>query len=207
MFTLRAQVGDEARDRITLDNRWPLPKLWVEVQDQSDMPMHSAGFVAYLPAYTRRRWLIRTPCTIRGKWRLGPLALHSGDPFGIFRLKREVDITSDIIVYPATIDLAGFRLPSAELPGGADLRSRTFHVTPNVSTIREYAPGDSFNRIHWRSTARTGTLMVKEFELDPTADVWIIADMYSRAQVVAEEDRTLFYDRRSEERRVGKECR
>jgi uncharacterized protein (DUF58 family) len=194
--TSRAQVGEEARERLVLDNRWPLPKLWIEVEDHSDMPLHAAGFVAYLPARSRRRWAVRTPCTLRGKWTLGPVTLHSGDPFGIFRLEHRVEATSDIIVYPETVDLPHFRLPSAELPGGTDVRSRTFHVTPNVSTIRDYVPGDSFNRIHWRSTARAGTLMVKEFELDPTADVWIVADMHKQAQVIAPMQRTLYRDRR-----------
>ena len=39
--TRRAQVGEEARERLILDNQWPLPKLWVEVQDHSDMPLHA----------------------------------------------------------------------------------------------------------------------------------------------------------------------
>ncbi|MDP9310335.1 MAG: DUF58 domain-containing protein [Chloroflexota bacterium] len=194
--TRRAQVGEEARERLLLDNEWPLPKLWVEVQDHSDMPLHASGFVAYLPGNERRRWTVRTPCTMRGKWTLGPVTLHSGDPFGIFKLQRPIDSTTDIIVYPATIDLPDFKLPSAELPGGADVRTRSFHVTPNVSTIRDYVFGDSFNRIHWRSTARTGKMMVKEFELDPTADVWIVVDMHERSQAIAEEQRTLFRDRR-----------
>jgi uncharacterized protein (DUF58 family) len=194
--TRRAQVGEEARERVIIDNTWPLPKLWVEVQDHSDMPLHATGFVAYLPRYERRRWTIRTPCTMRGKWTLGPLTLQSGDPFGIFRLERPVDATADLIVYPATVNLPEFRLPGIELQGGADLRTRTFHVTPNVSTVREYVPGDSFNRIHWRTTARVGKLMVKEFELDPMADVWIVADMHERSQAISDTQRTLFYDRR-----------
>src|SRR5919206_556 len=41
---------------------------------------------------------------------------------------------------------------------------------------------DSFNRIHWRSTARTGQLMVKEFELDPTAEIYVVLDMQERVQ-------------------------
>lgn len=195
--TRRAQVGEEVRERLVLHNRWSLPKLWVEVQDHSDMPLHAAGFVTYLPGHEHRRQIMRTPCTMRGKWTLGPVTLHSGDPFGIFRLQRGVDATSDIIVYPQTISIPDFRLPSAELPGGADLRSRTFHVTPNVSTIREYVPGDSFNRIHWRSTARAGKMMVKEFELDPTADVWIISDMHERSQAISDEQRAIFHDRRN----------
>jgi uncharacterized protein (DUF58 family) len=97
-------------------------------------------------------------------------------------LERQIEGTSEVLVYPQTAALPGFTLPSAELPGGQDVKSRTYHVTPNVATIRDYAPGDSFNRIHWRSTARTGNLMVKEFELDPTAEIYLVLDMQERAQ-------------------------
>ncbi|HEU5102115.1 MAG TPA: DUF58 domain-containing protein [Roseiflexaceae bacterium] len=181
-FTHRTQVGEQARERITIRNIWPLPKLWVELRDHSDMPQHGSGFVTYLPGHDRRRWVARTPCTMRGKYTLGPATLISGDPFGIFRLERQVEGTSEVLVYPQTTPLPGFVLPSAELPGGQDVKSRTYHVTPNVSTIRDYQPGDSFNRIHWRSTARTGQLMVKEFELDPTAEVYVVLDMQERIQ-------------------------
>ena len=181
-FTHRSQVGELARERITIRNLWPLPKLWVELQDHSNMPQHGSGFVTYLPARERRRWVAKTPCTMRGKYTFGPATLISGDPFGIFRLERRVPGTSELLVYPQTAALPGFRLPSAELPGGQDVKSRTYHVTPNVATIRDYQPGDSFNRIHWRSTARTGQLMVKEFELDPTAEIYIVLDMQERVQ-------------------------
>jgi|HigsolmetaAR202D_1030399.scaffolds.fasta_scaffold24329_2 uncharacterized protein (DUF58 family) len=181
-FTHRSQVGDEARERITIRNLWPFPKLWVELRDLSDMPNHGTGFVSYLPGNERRRWSIRTLCTMRGKFRLGPVVLISGDPFGIFRLERMVPGSNEVLVYPRTTPLPGFSLPSAELPGGQDVKSRAFHVTPNVSTIREYQPGDSFNRIHWRSTARMAQLMVKEFELDPTAEVYLVLDMQERVQ-------------------------
>jgi len=183
-FTHRSQVGDEARERITIRNLWGFPKLWVELLDQSDMPNHGTGFVTYLPAHERRRWSARTLCTMRGKFRLGPATLISGDPFGIFRLERPIPGTNEVLVYPRTTPLPGFSLPSAELPGGQDVKSRAFHITPNVSTIREYQPGDSFNRIHWRSTARLNQLMVKEFELDPTAEVYIVLDMQERVQQI-----------------------
>ncbi|MBA3944542.1 MAG: DUF58 domain-containing protein [Herpetosiphonaceae bacterium] len=192
----RAQVGEESRERLTTTNTSRLPKLWVEVRDHSDMPHHGSGFVTYLPGHGRRRWIARTPCTLRGKWTLGPITLHTGDPFGIFRLERPVAGTSEIIVYPATTPIPTFRLPAAELQGGTDVRTRTFQVTPNVSTIRDYVTGDSFNRIHWRSTARTGNLMVKEFELDPTADIWIVLDLHERSHYVADVFRTLYRDKR-----------
>jgi uncharacterized protein (DUF58 family) len=48
--------------------------------------------------------------------------------------------------------------------------------------VREYVPGDPLNRIHWLSTARRNELIVKEFELDPMADVWIFLDAERRVQ-------------------------
>jgi uncharacterized protein (DUF58 family) len=181
-YTLRSQVGETARERITVRNTWPIPRLWVELLDHSDMPDHGLGFVTYLPAHDRRRWVIRTPCTIRGKFTLGPVTLASGDPFGIFRIERTINQTSEVLVYPQTTPLPGFNLPSAELQGGQETRTRTHYVTPNVANIREYQPGDSLNRIHWRSSARAEKLMVKEFELDPTAEVYLVIDMQERVQ-------------------------
>ncbi len=181
-FTNRTQVGEIARERLIVQNLWPIPKLWVEVRDASDLPLHGGGVVAYLPGSGQRRWVTKTPCTIRGKFTLGPSTLISGDPFGIFQLERQMPGVNDIVVYPQTTPLPGFVLPSAELPGGQDVKSRAYHVTPNVASIRDYQPGDSFNRIHWRSTARTGKMVVKEFELDPTADVYLVLDMHERVQ-------------------------
>ncbi len=197
-FTHRSQVGEMARERITVRNLWPLPRLWVEILDHSDLPARTPGIVTYLPGHERRRWNIRTPCTIRGKFTLGPLTLASGDPFGIFRLERTLDETSEVLVYPRTVPLPGFNLPSADLPGGQDVKRRAYHVTPNVATIRDYQPGDSLNRIHWRSSARSNKLMVKEFELDPTADVYIVLDMQEKVQQRLNPNR----GRRDEEREV-----
>lgn len=179
-FTHRTQVGGVAHERLSVVNTWPVPKLWIELRDHSDLPLHASGFVSYLPGGERRRWVSKTPCTMRGKFTLGPSTLVSGDPFGIFRLQRKVEGTSEVLVYPRTTPLPAFTLPSAELPGGQDVKSRAYHVTPNVSSIRDYQPGDSLNRIHWRSSARNAKLMVKEFELDPTADVYLVLDMQER---------------------------
>ena len=63
------------------------------------------------------------------------------------------------------------------MPGGSLQGVRVQFSTPNVSSVRDYRPGDAFNRIHWPTSARTNRLMVREFELDPTADVWIVLDL------------------------------
>ncbi|MFQ5885734.1 MAG: DUF58 domain-containing protein, partial [Anaerolineae bacterium] len=60
--------------------------------------------------------------------------------------------------------------------------------TTNVASVRDYLPGDSFNRLHWPSIARMGRLISKEFEVDPTADIWLLLDMEARVQASAPEE-------------------
>jgi uncharacterized protein (DUF58 family) len=112
------------------------------------------------------------------------LTISSGDPFGLFRKTRLLEDLGQetFIVYPATVDVPSFAPLVGFLPGGDTMQRRTPYVTTNVSGVRDYAPGDSLNRIHWPSTARTGRLISKEFELDPTADVWLFLDLERDAQ-------------------------
>ncbi len=176
--TPRSQVGRFVEESFEVTSRGWVTKLWVEVVDRSDLPGHHASRV--LVALRRNKphiWTVRTPCVRRGRYRLGPVILRSGDPLGIFQREKRIPQTHHVLIYPATYDIPGFRLPPGHLPGGKIARRRTHYLTTNVATIREYAPGDSYNRIHWRSTARTGKLMVKEFELDPTSDVWLLLDL------------------------------
>jgi uncharacterized protein (DUF58 family) len=179
----RSQVGEIAEERFLVRNKSVIPKLWVEVHDHSDLPDHRASSVVNsLGSRRSRGWSVRTVCRKRGRFQLGPISLISSDPFGLFEHSKQLSATSSLVVYPLTVDLPHFTLPSGELPGGGAMRRRTHYVTTNVSGVRDYFPGDSFNRIHWRSTARTGQLMVKEFELDPTADVWLFLDMQGAVQ-------------------------
>jgi uncharacterized protein (DUF58 family) len=76
-------------------------------------------------------------------------------------------------------------LPIGLLSGGDAQRRRAHFITTNAAGIRDYVPGDSFNRIHWPSTARKDKLLVKEFELDPLVDIWLFVD-FSVSSVVEE---------------------
>ncbi|MBN1485624.1 MAG: DUF58 domain-containing protein, partial [Chloroflexia bacterium] len=174
--TTRSQVGRMAEERLVVRNRVPIPKLWLEVRDHSTLPNHRVSRVlSPLGGRKSYAWSIQTRCVQRGRFTLGPLSLSSGDPFGLFQRTRELEdpAPSTVIVYPPTVDLPVFAPLVGFLPGGDTMRRRTPYVTTNVSGVRDYSPGDSFNRIHWASTARTGRLISKEFELDPTADIWL----------------------------------
>ena len=184
--TTRSQVGRMAEERLVVRNRVPIPKLWLEVRDHSTLPNHRVSRVlSPLGGRKSYAWSIQTRCVQRGRFTLGPLSLSSGDPFGLFQRTRELEdpAPSTVIVYPPTVDLPVFAPLVGFLPGGDTMRRRTPYVTTNVSGVRDYAPGDSFNRIHWASTARTGRLISKEFELDPTADIWLFLDLERAAQM------------------------
>lgn len=180
----RAQVGKTLNEVFVVRNRSFLPKLWLEVRDQSNLPNHRASHV--VPSLNPRssyRWTVETPCIARGEFRLGPIILSSGDPFGLFLSTRKIDATSRVIIYPPTPHIAKFELPIGRISGGEAQRRRSHYVTTNASGVREYVPGDSFNRIHWRSSARRDRLIVKEFEIDPLVDIWLFTDFSQNSLV------------------------
>jgi len=177
---LRAEVGSYFDERIIVENRSWVPKLWLEIEDQGQHPEHTISFVSSLGPYGRFVRPVHTLCRQRGVFQLGPVFAESGDPFGLFRQRRQIDGASTLVVYPVALPLAGFGRIDGDLTGGALQGERVQHTTTNVAGVREYAPGDTFNRIHWRSTARQRQLMVKEFELDPFADIWLVLDLDQR---------------------------
>jgi uncharacterized protein (DUF58 family) len=176
--TRRTQVGRPLEERFTIRNTSILPKLWMEIRDFSTLPTHfSSKVVNGLGSRSSYTWRVNTICQTRGRYRLGPIQLNTSDPFGLFPMERDLTPTANVVVYPMTVDIHQFALPIGVLPGGDALRRRTHYVTTNAAGVRDYAPGDSFSRIHWPSTARRERLIVKEFELDPLADIWLVTDM------------------------------
>ncbi len=189
----RAQVGQYAEERITVENPGLFPRIWLEIEDPSTLPHHHQGRVITLGGKTRRTWRTRILLTQRGVYPIGPLTVSTGDPFGLFRVTRTYGSPASIIVYPGFIDLPHFTVPPANLPGEGRFRKRTHYVTPNASGVRDYEYGDSLSRIDWKSTARQGKLMVKMFELDPASDIWIALDLQGSVQAGSGEESTEEY--------------
>ena len=174
---LRAQVGQIFEERFDIHNQTWLPRLWLEVNDESTLPgSEGSRVLSMIDGRQGRSYLARTRLIQRGVFPLGPTVLASGDIFGIFPASIRIPAKDTLLVYPMMVDVQFFPNPPGLLPGGEALRRRTHQVTPNAAGVREYSHGDPLNRIHWLSTARRDRLMVKEFELDPLADVWIFLD-------------------------------
>lgn len=179
---LSSHVGDRIRVTYTIRNTSRIPKPWLEVHNPTSLPAGLPGRALGLGAESERSWLVRTPMTRRGHFRVEPLQVRTGDPFGFFESAATVGNGVTVVVYPRIEALPQWRLPAANLDGSHAMRERTLQATPLATTVRPWAPGDSFNRIHWPSTARHGDIQVKEFDLEQTADAWIVLDLERSVQ-------------------------
>jgi uncharacterized protein (DUF58 family) len=186
--THRVSQGQPLEGRVVIRSTLIWPKVWLEIEDRASVPGHQSKRIVTLGSHGVEAWNYQTPTRRRGLYELGPVTVTARDPFGFFRLSRSFGQTETVLVYPNAPELPNFYIPPANLPGEGRFRRRTHTVTPNVAGIRAYEPGDSNNRIHWPSTARTGDLMVKLFELDPASDIWLLLDLQESVHYAKEDD-------------------
>jgi uncharacterized protein (DUF58 family) len=187
---LSGHVGDKLRVTYTLRNTGRLPKPWLEVYNPTGLPGGLPGRALALGGRRERSWLVRTVLARRGHFRIDPLQIRTGDPFGFFEASAGVGHGVTLVVYPKIEPLPLWRLPHANIEGAHASPERTMQTTPLATTVRPYAPGDSMNRIHWRTTARLGEIQVKEFELEQTADAWLFVDLDESLEAGAGEEST-----------------
>ena len=174
-------AGDLLREEFTLENRSRLPVLWAEFLDASDLPGYTPGSVVAAPVGGSYRWSKEVECAQRGVFRLGPHRLRLGDPFGLFDAEIVHDRSETLLIYPRVVQLPQVALPRGSAGGTASQRRPMLGVLPAAS-VRDYAEGDSMRHIHWPSTAHRGHMMVKELELEPTGDVWIVLNLDASVQ-------------------------
>ena len=182
----RQQLGEVFEERFEISNKYAFARVWLEIRDKSNLPGANGSRVfSWIGSREQRTFTSYTLLTQRGEFNLGPTVLYSGDPFGLFAFQKSYQNSSTILVMPYFVDISIFPFPPGLLTGGRALRRRTQETTPQSAGVREFAPGDPLNRIHWPSTARKDRFMVKEFEEDPQADVWIFMDSQKQVQYSA----------------------
>jgi uncharacterized protein (DUF58 family) len=187
---LTGHVGDRLRITYTVRNTGRLPKPWLEIHNPTSLPGGLPGRAISLGSRKERSWMVRTLLNQRGHFRIDPLQVRTGDPFGFFEASAGVGHGITLVVYPRIDALPFWRLPPASIEGAHASPERTLQTTPLVTTVRPYAPGDSMNRIAWRTTARTGEIFVKEFDLEQTTDVWVYLDLDAELETGAGDDST-----------------
>lgn len=173
----RAHVGEVLQAVYRVDNasRWPKP--WLEVWNDSTLPSGLPGRAVGIHATASRQWLAKVNLARRGSFRLGALRVRTGDPFNLFSSEMVVGQPTGVVVFPRIFELPHWRLPPSPVDGTSPSRRRYEAATPLASTIRPYVYGDAINRVHWLSSARHGELLVKEFDLEQAADLWLILDL------------------------------
>jgi uncharacterized protein (DUF58 family) len=187
-----AQVGQHIEEEFRVTNLGRVPKLWLEVKDSSTLLGHYASrVVGWVGGGQWRGWRVRTRCLERGRYELGPITVRSGDPLGIYQMQRKIDLKNILLVHPLIAEFREFPMPMGYLPGGEALRRRTHYITTNAAGVRDYVNGDSINRIHWGLSAKRNRLIVKEFELDPMSDLWVVVDLHGAAHYYLEQDEPL----------------
>ena len=101
---------------------------------------------------------------VRGRYRVGPLSVRLTDPFGLVELTRSFASVDDLVVTPAVYPLPAVQL-GGDWAGGGEAAARSVAVSgSDDAATREYRHGDDLRKVHWRSTARVGELMVRREE-------------------------------------------
>lgn len=172
-----AHVGDLLEEQFTVRNRAPLPALWIEIQDRSTLPGYQASMVTAAGGGEERRLRLQGVCQQRGVFDLGPWRVQTSDPFGLFRVVLDYPQVTSFAVYPSVAHLPDIELPRGDAPGRARRHERSQTDTTDARGVRSYTPGDPLRQVHWPTTARRGELFVKEFDLEPLGDLWILLDL------------------------------
>ncbi|WP_250291957.1 DUF58 domain-containing protein [Frankia sp. CiP1_Cm_nod1] len=117
---------------------------------------------------------------LRGRYLIGPMAIRITDPFGLCELTRTFRSRDELVVTPPVETLPASR-PGRQITIG-DLRQRD---RPTMGTddfvTRPYQAGDDLRRIHWRTSARAGELMVRREESSRPASATVLLDTRSAA--------------------------
>ena len=141
---------------------------------------HLAPTLSYIPALRPGdRVEVRTERTParRGPHGPTPLLVSSSAPFGVAVARRRLQVAGETVVFPKVTPLGSLPFVDA-----ADTHERSIHPYsrmgqgPEFVGVREYRPGDGMRHVHWPSTARHGTLIVREFEEEITRRLALILD-------------------------------
>jgi uncharacterized protein (DUF58 family) len=173
----RASVGDIFKEQYEIRNSSRLPGGWVEIHNEMALPVAAGSrLLTRLNPHEKLSFVSRTWLTRRGNFPVGPTRLVIADPLGLFRVERRIPADKTLLVLPMIFPISSFLSPPGFLPGGLVIHRKSIDITPHASGVRQYVPGDPLRRIHWPTTAHRGQLIVKEFEQDPQAEVWIFLD-------------------------------
>jgi len=191
----KVHIGEDVILSYRIENRKLIPVPWLEVED--DMPAeiefdrvqlfanYVLGrniFIASLALWSNQRIIRRYHVRgmARGVWQLGALYLRAGDPFGFLQSEVRIeqrDGENALLVLPIVAPLTRFNLPSRHPFGDRRTARMTLEDPSQIVGIRDYAPGDPMRRVHWKATARAGSLQSKVYPPTTVYNLAIFLDI------------------------------
>ncbi|MEU3255865.1 DUF58 domain-containing protein [Streptomyces sp. NPDC006997] len=174
----RVPAGSEARVHLRMDNVSRLPTGLLMLQDRVPYVLgpRPRFVLDRVEAGGRREVSYRVRSDLRGRYPLGPLQLRLTDPFGMCELTRSFSTYDTLTVIPRVEPLPPVRL-TGEAKGYGDGRLRSLALAGEDDIIpRGYRYGDDLRRVHWRSTARYGELMVRREEQPQRSRCTVLLD-------------------------------
>lgn len=157
--------GDDLPVTLSLSNTWLLPRFLVSIS----YPVSATGSTSthrsiFFWSWPRRVSVSETPVRLerRGQHTLGTAVVEITGPFGLFRRRKRVEMKHGALAYPRWQPMQ--RLGLIEAMSGEMEGRRKSRTGTDASGTRAYVPGDPYRSIHWRNSARSGRLAVREFD-------------------------------------------
>lgn len=186
----RVPAAGEARVHLCVENVSRLPTGLLMLQDRVPYVLgpRPRFVLDRVEAGGRREVSYRVRSDLRGRYPLGPLQLRLTDPFGLCELTRSFSAQDTLTVIPRVEPLPPVRL-AGEATGYGEGRQRSLALAGEDDVIpRGYRYGDDLRRVHWRSTARYGELMVRREEQPQRARCTVLLDTRGTAYAGAGPD-------------------
>ncbi|WP_232248401.1 DUF58 domain-containing protein [Streptacidiphilus rugosus] len=178
----RTPAGQEARVHLRVDNvsRVPTGLLMLEDRVPYVLGPRPRFVLDRVEPRGHREVSYRVRSDLRGRYPLGPLQLRLGDPFGLCELTRSFTASDLLTVVPQVQSLPPVKL-TGEWAGFGDSQARAVALAGEDDVVpREYRHGDDLRRVHWRSTAKYGELMVRREEQPLRHHATVLLDTRSR---------------------------
>lgn len=162
----RVEAGRPSTVRLVLDNVSRLPSGVLLMEDALPYALGGRPRFVLDKVEPRGRREVTYPVRseVRGRFVVGPLSVRLTDPFGLCELSRSFATSDTLVVHPVVTAVPAVRL-GGDWTGGGESSSRSVAVSgTDDAATREYRHGDDLRKVHWRSTARVGELMVRREE-------------------------------------------
>lgn len=176
-------VGVSATVHLRIGNPGPSPRGHLMLEDTLPFALGSRPrfVLTGLSRGWRREVTYQVRSDVRGRHELGPMTVRSADPLGLVEIPRSFRVITPLLVTPRPLALPALALNGRrDLSGDRRLRASSAGHAEDL-TVREYRMGDDLRRVHWRSSARTGELMVRREEQHSQTRAVVFLDTRSAA--------------------------